>query len=206
MEEFLTEMSEEEIENSCKSLARVISRSKHVVVLTGAGISVSAGIPDFRSRNGMWKRYEPKIYGSYENFIKRPEMFWKMCSELRKYTEGKKPTKAHFALRKLEEIGKIEEIITQNVDNLHQLAGSRKVNELHGTGKICQCIKCGYRGNADVILPKGLIPWIDIPKCPKCGGLIKLDVVLFGEELEKEKFEKAFEVASISDVFLVVCL
>ncbi|EAL45735.2 NAD-dependent deacetylase 1, putative [Entamoeba histolytica HM-1:IMSS-B] len=197
-------MSEEEIEFSCKSLARIISRSKRLVVLTGAGISVSAGIPDFRSRNGMWKRYEPKVYASYENFVNKPEMFWKMCNELRNCTEGKKPTKAHFALRKLEEIGKLEEIITQNVDNLHQLAGSRKVIELHGTGKICQCIKCGYQGNADVVLPKGLIPWIDIPRCPKCGGLIKLDVVLFGEQLEKEKFEKAFEVASSSDVFLVI--
>ncbi|KAL7712890.1 NAD-dependent deacetylase 1 [Entamoeba marina] len=151
-----------------KNLARTIARANKIVVLTGAGISVASGIPDFRSHDGLWKRYDPKVYANYTNFIEHPEMFWKMCTELRSTTIGKKPTKAHFALAELHKLGKLQTLITQNVDNLHQLSGIDNVIELHGTGKICHCISCDYRGAVDHVLPKGLIPWIDIPRCPKC--------------------------------------
>ena len=204
MDDFFNEQTEEEITMYCKYIARSIAKAKNVVVLTGAGISVKAGIPDFRSADGLWKKYNPNVYANYSNFVSRPEMFWKMTSELRRKTYDKKPTKAHFALTELQKMGKLQTIITQNIDNLHQLSGSENVIELHGTGKICHCIECEYSGNVDILLPDGLIPWIDIPRCPKCGNLVKLDVVLFGEQLQNEKFEQAFEVASNCDVFLVI--
>lgn len=198
------EMSPEEVDNALRGLARAIARAKRVVVLTGAGISVAAGIPDFRSNDGMWRRYDPKVYASYANFLKHPEMFWKMSTELRRATRGKRPTKAHFALAGLRRMGKLQTLITQNVDNLHQLAGVDDVIELHGTGKVCKCVECDYCGNADVVLPDGLVPWIDVPRCPKCGGLVKLDVVLFGEQVERDVFERAFDAASSADVLVVI--
>ncbi|KAL7715231.1 NAD-dependent deacetylase [Entamoeba marina] len=193
MDDFLSEISDEELESAIKNLARTIARANKIVVLTGAGISVASGIPDFRSHDGLWKRYDPKVYANYTNFIEHPEMFWKMCTEL-----------PHFALAELHKLGKLQTLITQNVDNLHQLSGIDNVIELHGTGKICHCISCDYRGAVDHVLPKGLIPWIDIPRCPKCGSLVKLDVVLFGEPLQNDNFEKAFAATSNSEVFLVV--
>ena len=204
MDDFFNEMSEEEIDMNCRYIARAIAKAKNVVILTGAGISVSAGIPDFRSHDGLWTKYNPNVYANYSTFISRPEMFWKMSSELRRKMGDKKPTKAHFALTELQKMGKLQTLITQNIDNLHQLSGSVNVIELHGTGKICHCIECDYSGNVDILLPEGLIPWIDIPRCPKCGNLVKLDVVLFGEKLQNENFEKAFEAAANADVFLVI--
>ncbi|ELP84946.1 NAD-dependent deacetylase, putative [Entamoeba invadens IP1] len=204
MEDFMSEMSEEELDLACRALARTIARSQRVVVLTGAGISVSAGIPDFRSKGGMWTRYDPKVYANYNNFLAHPEMFWKMSTELRVATSNKQPTKAHFALERLQRMGKLSSLITQNVDNLHQLSGVENVIELHGTGKICHCIQCDYKGNIDVVLPQHIVPWIDIPRCPVCGALIKLDVVLFGEPLQSDNFQRAFTAASSADVFLVI--
>ena len=136
MDDFFNEMSDEEIEMNCKYLARVISKANNVCILTGAGISVAAGIPDFRSRDGLWTKYDPKIYANHTNFLTHPEMFWRMSTELRRVTDDKKPTKAHFALTELQKMGKLQYIITQNIDNLHQLSGSINVIELHGTGKI----------------------------------------------------------------------
>ena len=204
MNDFFCEMSEEEIDLCCKNIARIISKSQKIVILTGAGISVSSGIPDFRSSNGLWKKYDPKIYANYTNFLNQPELFWKMSTELKKTLKNRKPTKSHFALTELQKIGKLDCLITQNVDNLHQLSGTKNVIELHGTGKICHCISCDYQGNIDIVLPDDLIPWIDIPHCPLCGNLVKLDVVLFGEKLQNEIFEKAFEYASNCDVFIVI--
>jgi len=183
-------------------VARIIESAEKVVALTGAGISTESGIPDFRSPGGLWTRYDPSVYATYEAFINDPTKFWEMSAELHPLLEGAEPNHAHIALAELERLGKCEAVITQNIDNLHQEAGSSIVLELHGTYRTGTCLSCGRSFDYHEIKELGLKGVI--PVCASCDGTIKPDVVFFGEPLNAAVLHGAIEYATNCDLMLVI--
>ena len=160
-------------------LEKIIKESDYIVFFGGAGVSTESGIPDFRSQDGLYNQkfdYPPEQILSHEFFFTHTQKFYDFYRE-KMIAKGVLPNKAHNALKKLEDIGKLKAIITQNIDGLHQLAGSKNVYELHGTVYKNNCISCGKFYGIDKILQSN-----DVPKCT-CGGIIKPQVVLYGESL-----------------------
>ncbi len=181
----------------------LISKSNRISALTGAGISVDSGIPDFRSEGGLWKRYDPHEYATLDSFKRDPTRFWTMGRELAATIIKAVPNAAHRALAKLEADGKLQGIITQNIDNLHQLAGNKKVIELHGNYLRTYCTRCKaeYVGKkVHQRVAKGEIP----PKCDKCGGVLKSEAILFGEPLPEIPMENAVALCRNADLMLVI--
>ncbi|MBU4175222.1 MAG: NAD-dependent deacylase [Actinobacteria bacterium] len=185
-----------------ENVARMIESAGSVVALTGAGISVESGIPDFRSPGGLWTRFDPSIYATFESFVNDPSKFWEMAEELNPLLEGAEPNPGHLALVELERLGKCDTVITQNIDNLHQRAGSSDVLELHGTFRCGTCLKCGMKHTYEEIeqAAAGRV----VPVCMSCGGSIKPDVVLFGEPLNARVLQRAVELATGCDLMIVV--
>lgn len=180
-----------------------IAAAQRIIALTGAGISVDSGIPDFRSEGGLWERYDPLEYATYDSFLDDPSKFWTMGQELAELFLKAKPNKAHLALAKLEKEGKLKGIITQNIDNLHQAAGSMNVIELHGNYERAYCLECHQEYIGMEIqrrVANGEIP----PKCEKCGGILKSGAVLFNEPLPMDAMEKAIHLCRNCDLMLVV--
>ncbi len=178
--------------------AEIIAGSKCVIALTGAGISVESGIPAFRGSQGLWTKYDPMEYAHISSFMRDPEKVWRMLAELYEIVLSAKPNPAHYALKELEDLGKCTAVITQNVDALHQRAGSRKVIEFHGTGETLTCLDCGRSYKVDDVDLKK-IP----PRCT-CGGVLKPDIVFFGEPIPPDALRESFELARRADVLLVV--
>jgi NAD-dependent deacetylase len=183
--------------------AEIINSSKNIAVFTGAGVSTESGIEDFRSEGGLWSRYDPSIYASYFVFLQDPSKFWILHKELEGIVEDAEPNAAHFAIAELEKIGKVKAIITQNVDMLHQKAGSgshgAKIYELHGSYGILHCIECGKEFDYREIDTKS----VKYPVC-ECSGFIKPKVVLFGESLPPSILDGAMRACSECDTFLMV--
>jgi NAD-dependent deacetylase len=179
--------------------AEIIRNAKHVTVFTGAGISVESGIPPFRGADGLWSKYNPIVLDiSY--FFSNPLESWKVIKEIFYDFFGKaEPNPAHFAISELEHLGIVKSVITQNIDGLHQEAGSKRVFEFHGTSKFLTCIDCA----AKYPVEKTNIDSIP-PRCPKCGGLLKPDFVFFGEQIPPDAHKHSFAEAEVADVFLVV--
>ncbi|MFX0206479.1 MAG: NAD-dependent deacetylase, partial [Candidatus Hodarchaeota archaeon] len=173
---------------------------------TGAGISTESGIPDFRSLHGLWSRYDPNEYATIDAFITHPEKYWTMHNEVHNDFQDVKPNKGHYALVELEKLGKLHAIITQNIDNLHQTAGSKvPVLELHGNYNRAYCYNCKKDVDFEDLNAKvkqGHIP----PYCDECGtkGPIKPDVILFGEALPMEVLEAATLQTRLCDAMLIV--
>jgi NAD-dependent deacetylase len=191
--------TEEEIEEARK----LVRDSQKISAFTGAGISVDSGIPDFRSEGGLWTRYDPNEYATYESFLKDPSKFWTMGKELAEVILAAEPNEAHLALAELEKKNKLIGVITQNIDNLHQLAGNEKVIELHGNYLVAYCMECGAKYVGKSIQERvadGDIP----PKCDKCEGILKSDAVLFGEPLPENAMSQAIEICRDSDLMLVI--
>jgi len=162
-----------------RDAVRRYSSSQFAVALTGAGISVACGIPDFRSPGGLWTHYEPNEYGTLEAFLTNPAKAWEFYRALGKTLEDCMPGNAHQALARLEEQGDLQGIVTQNIDRLHQAAGSRRVLEVHGTHETLQCLQCSHvEAAGDRYLDS-----CELPKCPGCDFVLKPDVVLFGEPI-----------------------
>jgi len=177
-------------------LAEAIRSSKCVVVLTGAGVSTASGIPDFRGPQGLWKRVDPgKFEISY--FHLNPDEVWSLMFETLGSLMSAEPNPAHYALAELESMGHLCGIITQNVDGLHQKAGSKNVVEIHGNIGRTTCLSCGASYETRTIEFRGVAP-----RCPSCGGLLKPDVVFFGEMVRD--FDKALELAMRADLFIAV--
>jgi NAD-dependent deacetylase len=200
--------------SALQNLATAINKSSRIASLTGAGISVASGIPDFRSEGGLWTRYDPSLYASYSRFVDDPSYFWEMHIEIMRLIDKARPNPAHRALADLEKLSLLQGVITQNVDGLHQDAGCTTVYELHGTNKTCSCIACGNqyptREIADHIfsfqkedLIRKMRKGDEIPTCG-CGGWIKPDVILFGEKMPYKTVIAAEELASSCDFLLVV--
>lgn len=179
-------------------IAERIARSRHMVALTGAGISVESGIPDFRSDKGLWSRYDPMEYGHIDSFRRNPGKVWGMLLEMDTFLSRANPNAAHYALAHMENRGYLKEIITQNIDSLHQRAGSLRVIEFHGNGRILRCDECGRRFDREAVSIE-ILP----PECP-CGSSLRPDFVFFGEMIPASVLEAARLAARSCDMMLIV--
>ena len=183
-------------------LAKMVASSNKVVALTGAGISTESGIPDFRGPNGLWKRIDPSL-ATIQAFKLFPEVFWHFMVGIADLILKAKPNRAHYALVELERMGKLSSVITQNVDGLHLKAGSRNVIELHGNVREAVCLSCGKVVPLEEALKMAKRSCFR-PLCKKCGGPIKLNVVLFNEPLPQKALERAIWESRTCDLMLVV--
>ena len=199
-------MQEQDLDTLADRVADLIINAKKVVVFTGAGVSTESGIPDFRSPGGIWERFDPDDF-TYQKFVSDPEARrkqWQMLQEGGLTTKAE-PNPAHYAIAELDRLGKLDCVITQNVDNLHQKAGvpDDKVFELHGNMQWVVCLSCGERypfGHIKARLDQGE----EIPDCEACHGLLKPDAVFFGESLP-EKVLKGATIRSYNcDLFIVI--
>jgi NAD-dependent deacetylase len=184
-------------------IADLFRQSKHAVVLTGAGISTPSGIPDFRSSGtGLWSRDEPLEVASLSSFRTAPEKFFAWFRPLVSQIFYAKPNPAHLALAELQKAGWVDAIITQNIDMLHQKAGSQNVIETHGTMETLTCTQCYHQVEAAPYI-HSFVEQNLLPRCPKCGSILKPDVILFGEQLPQAAWFKAQRAARQCDLMLV---
>lgn len=188
---------DERTRGDIETVADWIVDAGSVCALTGAGISVESGIPDFRSKDGLWSRYDPVEYASIYNFLDDPAKVWNMFTEIIELCMKAEPNPAHLALTELEEMGRLDGIITQNVDYLHQRAGTKNVIEFHGNNNALRCQECGKMHSLDV--RKEQMP----PQCD-CGGHLRPDVVLFDEGIPPEAMIRSRDLASGADLMLVI--
>lgn len=188
-------------ESSRIELASRLSRAASVAVLTGAGISAESGIPTFRDEGGLWDRFKPEELANVRSFLQNPELVQKWYEHRRIVARERAPNPGHMALAELEALVDDFTLITQNVDDLHRRAGSRNVIELHGNITRSYCIECERRAGDKVMHP---IAEGARAVCPDCGGLIRPDVVWFGEMLPEGAMENAYAAAERADVFLSV--
>jgi NAD-dependent deacetylase len=172
------------------------------VVLTGAGVSTESGIPDFRSPSGIWAQYDPMEYASIEAFRDDPVKVWEFYARRLEMLKDARPNAAHEALARLEHDGYVEAVVTQNIDRLHEFAGSRDVVEVHGSIRTSSCLACGRRATLDEVLK--LLEHAPAPRCEDCGSTLKPDVVMFGELLPLAAIERATELARSARLLLVV--
>lgn len=190
------------MDDKIKKLSEIIKNSNNIVFFGGAGVSTESGIPDFRSANGLWSEklkinLTPEQLVSHTMFIKYPEEFFKFYKEKLIYPNAK-PNAAHIALAKLEKMGKLKAIVTQNIDGLHQLAGSKNVYELHGSVLRNYCMNChAFYDEKFILESKG------IPTCTKCGGIVKPDVVLYEEGLDNDVINGAVRAISQADTLII---
>jgi len=177
--------------------ARIVLESHLTIALTGAGISVESGIPDFRSKGGLWDRYDPDEYANIYAFRKSPEKVWQMLREMEETIDRARPNTAHIGLAELEKMGLLQSVITQNVDNLHQEAGSTDVIEYHGNSRSLTCLWCNK--NYDYKDKRGEYP----PHC-ECGKILKPDVIFFGEAIPDEAMTRSYQLASRCQALLII--
>ncbi len=195
-----------ELEFKISNVADLIVNSGKIVVFTGAGVSTESGIPDFRSPGGIWAKFDPEDF-TIQKFISDPESRrkqWKFLVDGGFFADAE-PNQAHLAVAELEKLSKLDGVITQNIDNLHQVAGNspEKVFELHGNMNWVRCLNCNERYPMKHIkerLQKGE----EIPDCENCNGMLKPDVVLFGEALPQDVMADATDHARDCDLFIVI--
>jgi NAD-dependent deacetylase len=191
------------INEKIRKATEIIKNSNYIVVFSGAGISTESGIDDFRSPGGLWERYDPSTYASYHYFLEDPTLFWKMQKEVDELIDEANPNQAHLVIAELEKMGKIKAIITQNIDMLHQKAGSgkygAKIYQLHGEYGKLHCVKCNKEFEFGEIDTKN----VEYPVC-ECSGYIKPKVVLFGESLPYGVLEGAMYECCQADCLIIV--
>ena len=188
---------------SIQRAAELLSAARSGLAMTGAGVSAESGIPTFRGEGGLWTQYDPVKVASIDYFLEDPSAYWTVSKDRGPVVLSAQPNPGHHALAALESAGRLAAIVTQNTDGLHQQAGSRRVIELHGSGRTVQCLDCGARepradvqARLDVEMP---------PRCRVCGGMfLKPTVVLFGEPLPPLAVQEAYDLAKAADVMLVV--
>jgi NAD-dependent deacetylase len=183
-------------------LSDLIRGNQPCVALTGAGVSTESGIPDFRSADGIWAQYDPMEYASIEAFRRDPVKVWEFYGKRLGALLKAKPNAAHDALAELERHGLLSAVITQNIDRLHSLAGSRDVVEVHGSIATSVCLRCGATATLEEVL--ALLEDAPAPACPSCGAILKPNVVMFGELLPAAAIDRAFELARSAELLLVV--
>lgn len=193
-----------EWQNKIKTLLKYIHESKNIVFFGGAGVSTESGIPDFRSKNGLYnqhdikfEKYDPEYLLSRDCLYNNPKVFYEFYRQ-KLDVRNVDPNVTHSVLAKLEEMGKLKAVVTQNIDGLHQKAGSKNVYEIHGTTRINYCHKCNKKYSSDYLYS----PKERIPKC-ECGGLIRPAVTLYGEKLPNEAVEKSIEAIKAADMLII---
>lgn len=177
----------------------ILKQKKHITVFTGAGISVESGIPPFRGKDGLWEKYDP-YFLHINYFLNNPKKSWELNKKLfySMFSESK-PNRAHQVVADLEKKGFVDAVITQNIDNLHQEAGSKNVYEFHGTYKNLVCIDCEEK----VVFKEEYLKDLP-PRCDKCNGLLKPDYIFFGEGIPQKAYQASIKEAETADVFLVI--
>jgi NAD-dependent deacetylase len=195
------------MEDKSKQVAQWIVTSQKVVVFSGAGLSTESGIPDFRSPGGVWDKYDPEDF-YFQNFLASEtsrEKYWQMATEMWGPIKAAQPNQAHLAISELEKLGKLDCVITQNIDGLHFRAGNseEKVIQLHGTAIFVSCLTCKKRYDRDEIqerIKKGQ----KAPRCDDCGGLLKPATISFGQSMPEMETQEAYHRSSICDLFIVI--
>ncbi len=190
-------------QNDIAKIAKFLAESGRAIAFTGAGISTESGIADFRSPGGVWSKYQPVLFRDFLKSEDARRQYWRMKKEGYREYKMAKPNDGHRALAQLEAAGKIVAIITQNIDGLHQDAGSRRVLELHGTSRYCLCLDCDARFDPDEI-QKLLESGIEIPTCKHCGGLLKSATISFGQALPADVLAEAFDLSMSTDLVLAL--
>jgi NAD-dependent deacetylase len=185
-----------------EQLARLIRRCQPCVALTGAGVSTESGIPDFRSPDGIWAQYDPMEYATIDAFRRDPVKVWDFYGRRLGALRDARPNAAHLALAELERRGLLAAVITQNIDRLHELAGSHEIVEVHGSIRSSVCLSCGASATFDEVV--ALLAHAPAPACPDCGSILKPGVVMFGELLPENEIDRAFELARSARLLLVV--
>ena len=188
------------MEDKVKQLHDILAGSSNIVFFGGAGVSTESGIPDFRSQDGLYHmkyKYPPETIISHSFFVHKPEEFYRFYKDKMLAPEAQ-PNKAHLALARLEQMGKLKAVITQNIDGLHQKAGSKKVLELHGSVLRNHCVKCNAPYSMEYVKNSE-----GVPRCEKCGGIVKPDVVLYEESLDTEVLEESVSYISNADVLII---
>lgn len=197
-------MTQSQLSDAIEKSAAVFRSARRVVALTGAGVSTRSGIPDFRSRDsGLWTKYDPMTVASLSSFRYHPKDFFRWVRPLVKTMIDAEPNPAHTALAKLEQAGFLHGIITQNIDDLHRKAGSERIYEIHGHLREATCTSCYQKQNAtnliEVFSRTGALPY-----CDHCGGLLKPDIILFGEQLPATIICEAKALIDEADLIVVV--
>jgi NAD-dependent protein deacetylase/lipoamidase len=185
-----------------RQLAALIRSRQPCVVLTGAGVSTESGIPDFRSRGGIWERYDPMEYATIDAFRRDPVKVWDFYAKRLSVLRDARPNRAHLALAELEREGLVEAVVTQNIDRLHRKAGSERVIEVHGSIDTSSCTSCSARYSLERVAE--LFGGEGIATCAECGGKVKPDVVLFGELLPEAAIAEAQDLCASSELLLCV--
>jgi NAD-dependent protein deacetylase/lipoamidase len=183
--------------------AELLAAARSGLALTGAGVSAESGIPTFRGDGGLWTKYDPVKVASIEYFMADPSAYWTASRERGRVALAARPNPGHLALAALEAAGHLVAVVTQNTDGLHQDAGTRRVIELHGSGRTVQCLDCGNREPRAAVQARldSAMP----PRCAICGGkFLKPTVVLFGEAMPQAAVRDAFGLARAADVILIV--
>lgn len=187
------------MESRISEAASLLKQSKYTTAFTGAGISVESGIPPFRGATGLWSKYDPIVL-DIRYFQAHPSEAWAVIKEIfYDYFGQAQPNAAHIALAELEREGLLQTVITQNIDSLHQKAGSTDVVEYHGTSRTLTCLRCGRAFHYKEVLPLS-----GVPRCPACGGLLKPDFVFFGEPIPPQAQARSMAEVTRSDVWLVI--
>ena len=187
---------------SVERLAELFRDRGPAVVLTGAGISTESGIPDFRSPSGRWPQFDPMDYGSIQSFRENPRRVWEFYAPRFAMLADAQPNAGHLALAELERLGHVRAIVTQNIDRLHERAGSREIVEVHGSIRTSTCPACARAYPLDAVI--ALLDGSSAPACDDCGEILKPDVVFFGELLPASAMDRAFELAASTSLMLVV--
>jgi len=185
----------------------LIFNSNKILVFSGAGLSTESGIPDFRSPGGIWSKYDPNDF-YFDRIIadeRAREKYWKMSTEMWETMKDARPNKGHLAVKKLEDMGKLLCIVTQNIDNLHQKAGNspEKIIEIHGTAITVSCLSCRKKWPRAEI-QEWIKQGIRVPQCDRCGGILKPDTISFGQAMPPDKLELAYRMAQVCDLCLVL--
>ncbi len=194
---------QKEPDDRIQKLIELLKQSHKCVVLTGAGVSTESGIPDFRGPNGTWKKYDPEI-STASSFVLKPHQFWFFAIQFAGPLLRAEPNPIHKSLAELEKMGYVSCIITQNIDGLHQKAGSRNVIELHGTAWRSICVNCGQKYSFEYVMTQ-MVPMCSlVPRCMWCGHILKPDATLFFEEIPQQLYQQCLSELDECDLLIVV--
>jgi NAD-dependent deacetylase len=197
-------VNERTVNAGAEQLASLIREADSVVALTGAGISVPSGIPDFRSPGtGLWEEVNPMEVAHIEVFLRDPKRFWSFYGQRFQTLDDKRPNRAHEVLAELEQAGMLDAVITQNIDRLHSRAGTRALIEVHGTIAHSSCLRCRAQYALEEVRSRQAAAIDGVPRCD-CGEPLKPDVVLFGEYLPVEAIARAEQLAASADLMLCI--